>query len=249
MATLRAIRQRVAHVDKAVRAPAARQRPPAPIAIATAMPLCHALDRTMPRASAIEGVSQMRFGTSILIGGLAVISACASGGNEIVSSGARYAPPDASLEDYRLGIDDRVRMTVFSQPEVSGEFAVGADGALALPLIGRVPALSKTVSEVAAEAQRLFGDGYLRDPRVSMEVITFRPFFIMGEVTQPGPYPYTVGLTALNSIAVARGYTPRSDRAVVGIRRSGEAEEKIYKVTPELRIYPGDTVRVQERFF
>jgi polysaccharide biosynthesis/export protein len=97
--------------------------------------------------------------------------------------------------------------------------------------------------------QTKLADGYLREPKVSMEVVTYRPYFVLGEVKTPGQYPYSNGLTVTNAIATAAGFTPRADKKVVFIRRSGEAEEKPFRLTPDLRVYPGDTIRLAERFF
>ncbi|MDG6745886.1 SLBB domain-containing protein, partial [Staphylococcus aureus] len=92
-------------------------------------------------------------------------------------------------------------------------------------------------------------DGYLREPRVSMDVLTYRPFYIMGEVTKPGEYPYSNGLTALNAVARAEGFTYRANKRKVFIKRFGETTEQQYKLDPSVVVYPGDTVRIGERYF
>ncbi|WP_278247477.1 polysaccharide biosynthesis/export family protein [Sphingomonas jatrophae] len=166
-----------------------------------------------------------------------------------MSTGDRYVAGPASAAEYKLGVGDRIRMVVYNEAALSGEFSVGANGSVALPLIGEVPAAGRTVTEIAADARARFAEGYLREPKVSAEVIVFRPFFILGEVAAPGNYPYAVGLTALNAIATAKGFTPRANRDVVQIRRQGETTETTYRLTPELMVYPGDTIRIGERFF
>lgn len=186
--------------------------------------------------------------SALLVCLLAATSACASGGERpVISSGERYQA--ATLNEYRLGTGDRVRMTVAFETGLSGDFTVNAAGNVALPLIGEVPARGRTVTEVAGDAQGRLGAGYLRQPRVTMEVTTYRPFYVLGEVTTPGQYPFVIGITALNAVATAHGFTPRADKKVLHIRREGTSEEEAYAVTPDLRIYPGDTVRVGERFF
>lgn len=178
----------------------------------------------------------------------AFTAACASGGDRpVISSGERYQA--TALAEYRLGTGDKVRMVVAFEQGLSGEFFVNAGGNLALPLIGEVPARGRTIGEIAADAQGRYGAGYLRQPRVTMEVTAYRPFYVLGEVTTPGQYPYQVGITAMNAVAVAHGFTPRADTKVIHIRREGEAAEEDYAITPDLRIYPGDTVRIGERFF
>ncbi len=188
--------------------------------------------------------------TGSLVCLVACLSACAErGAGPVVSVGDRYVAADTSVTDYRLGVGDKIRVTVYNEPDLTGEFWINPDGAISLPLIGTIPALGKTVAEVAAQARAQFADGYLRDPKVAMDVIAFRPFYILGEVAAPGQYPYANGLTALNAIATAKGFTPRADRAVVRIRRQGGEDEVNYRLTPELIIRPGDTIRVGERFF
>lgn len=179
------------------------------------------------------------------------LGGCAESREQIISSGSRYveADPASSASDYRLDVGDKVRVTVFNEPTLSGEFAVNPNGSISLPLIGEVPARGKTSGEVAAQAATTFGNGYLRDPKINVEVTTFRPFFILGEVRAPGQYPYTTGINVLNAIATAQGYTPRARKSVVYIRRVGEVAEQPYEVTPSLRVYPGDTIRVGERYF
>jgi polysaccharide export outer membrane protein len=153
------------------------------------------------------------------------------------------------VEDYQLGAGDKLRVIVYNEPQLSGEFQVAANGALAVPLIGDVAAAGRTPSSIAAEVQTKLGDGYLRDPRVSVEVLTYRPYYILGEVKTPGQYPYSSGLTVMNAIATAEGFTARSGRKTVFIRRAGSTEEKAYPLTPELRVSPGDTIRLGERYF
>lgn len=178
------------------------------------------------------------------------LSACASGSaGPVLTTGDRFAAASSAIEDYKLGVGDKVRMTIFNETGLSGEFAVSSNGSLSLPLIGDVPAQGKEVADVAKDVQAKLGDGYLRDPKVSMEVITYRPFFILGEVKTPGSYPYTIGLTALNAVATAEGFTPRSDRRVVYIRQSGATGEEAYRLSPDLRVLPGDTIRIGERYF
>jgi polysaccharide export outer membrane protein len=179
------------------------------------------------------------------------LGGCAESREQIISTGARYveADPASSTSDYRLDVGDKVRVTVFNEPTLSGEFAVNPNGSVSLPLIGEVTARGKTSGEIATQAATIFGNGYLRDPKINVEVTTFRPFFILGEVKAPGQYPFTTGLNVLNAIATAQGYTPRARKSVVYIRRVGEVAEQPYEVTPSLRVYPGDTIRVGERYF
>lgn len=176
------------------------------------------------------------------------LAACSTTRTAVVETGPRYTE-DTTDQAYRLDSGDKVRLTVYNEPTLSGEFAVSSNGSLSLPLIGEVPATKRTTDEIGAEVQRRLADGYLRDPKVSMEVITYRPFFILGEVKAPGQYPFASGITVLNAVATAQGFSPRAERKVAYIRRAGSTEETPYRLTPDLRVQPGDTIRIGERYF
>lgn len=177
------------------------------------------------------------------------VSACASSPSAMVTTGERYGSVSEGIEEYKLGPGDKVRVTVFNETGLSGDFSVSADGRLSLPLIGEVVANGKSGNEVANVVQTALGNGYLRDPKVSVEIIEYRPFFVLGEVKQPGQFPYATSMTALNAIALAQGFSPRAQKSVVYIRRAGSNQEEAYRLTPDLRVLPGDTIRVGERYF
>ena len=112
-------------------------------------------------------------------------------------------PAQAPVTSYRLGAADKVKITVFNEPTLSGEFLVNADGSIAVPLIGNVAALGRTAIDLQQSIEQKFADGYLRDPHVAVEVLTYRPFYIYGEVTKPGEYPYSAGLSVQKAVALA----------------------------------------------
>lgn len=172
------------------------------------------------------------------------LAACASAPLEV-----RDDVSDLAVADYRLGTADRLRITVFGEPALSGEFAVGADGQLALPLIGAIRASGLTTREVQDAIARTLGQGYMLDPRVSAEVLAYRPFYILGEVNRPGEYPYAASLTVLNAVATAQGFTYRANTRRVYIRRADGSEERLYALTAATPVAPGDTIRIGERFF
>jgi polysaccharide export outer membrane protein len=182
-----------------------------------------------------------------ILAGCFAIAACASNVT-VVSSGDRYSAA-SKLDEYKVGPGDRVRLTVYNEPSMTGLFQVSASGKLAVPLIGDVDAANHTPAEIAALIQEKLAHGFLQSPRVTAEITDYRPFFILGEVVQAGQFPYLPGLTAMEAVATARGFTPRSQRKFVYIRREGEQEEVAYRLSPGLRVYPGDTVRVEERWF
>lgn len=157
------------------------------------------------------------------------------------------APPQSA--DYLLGTGDKVRVTVYGEESLSGEFYVTGSGLMSLPLIGEVKVAGLTVGQFQEAVQKALSDGYLKEPRVSAEVLTFRPFYILGEVDKPGTYPYTSGLTVLNAVATAGGFTYRADKKNVFIKHNGETSEVKTELTPSVLVAPGDTIRIGERFF
>lgn len=159
------------------------------------------------------------------------------------------APAAAPATGYRLGAADKVKITVFNEPTLSGEFLVNADGSIAVPLIGNVAALGRTAIDLQGSIEKKFADGYLRDPHVAVEVLTYRPFYIYGEVTRPGEYPYSAGLSVQKAVALAQGYTYRADRRRVYLKRSNDPAEKEIRLGGDVEIEPGDTIRIGERYF
>lgn len=151
--------------------------------------------------------------------------------------------------DYRLGVADKVRIIVFDEPSLSGEFLVNANGSLSMPLIGDVPVAGATPSVVTETIRKRLADGFLKNPQVSIDVLTYRPFYILGEVNKPGEYPYSNGLTVLNAVATAQGFTYRANKKRVAIKHAGGTEEAKEKLSPDLQVRPGDTIRIQERLF
>jgi len=163
------------------------------------------------------------------------------------SSESMPLPPDADI-DYRLGSGDRLRVIVFGEGDLSGEFDVSGSGKVALPLIGQVHAEGLTLSDFESAVEAKLQEGYLTSPKVSVEVLNYRPFYIYGEVGNPGQYPYRSGMTALNAIAVAGGYTYRANQDRLYITR-GKGNEVEYPASQAVKVLPGDVVRVPERFF
>lgn len=150
---------------------------------------------------------------------------------------------------YRLGSQDQIVVTVFGQEDLSGEFQVDGEGRVSLPLVGNVQLGDLTIREAeAAIADKLQPD-YLRNPRVSVQVVNYRPFYILGEVKQPGGYPYVDGMTVVQAVALAGGYTYRADEDDVVIVRGGDRGRGKEKARQETRVMPGDIIEVPERFF
>jgi polysaccharide export outer membrane protein len=151
--------------------------------------------------------------------------------------------------DYILGAGDRVRVIVYGEAQLSGEFFVSPQGVISFPLIGDIPAAGRTVPMVIAEVTTRLKDGFVMEPRVSAEVLNYRPFYILGEVTRPGTYPFSSEMTVMNAVATAGGFTYRANRGTVYIKHANEQGEHKSKLTADTMVAPGDTVRIAERIF
>ena len=161
---------------------------------------------------------------------------------------AAWADVAASSKDYVLGVGERLRVTVFNEPDLSGEFEVSSTGTVSLPLIGEVQAAHNTLGTLQGLIATRLADGYVRTPHVNVEVLNYRPFFILGEVMKPGSYTYANGMSVVNAVALAGGYTYRADRDGVTLKHgeSGSKEEGVNETAP---VVPGDIINVPERFF
>lgn len=165
---------------------------------------------------------------------------------------AALSPASAGSSDakYILGSGDKLKITVFGEADLSGQYEIDGTGAVAFPLIGGVPAAGATARKLEGQIVAKLKNGYLKNPTVSIEVLTYRPFFILGEVKRPGSYPYKNGLTVLNAVAMAGGYTYRAKSSRWVITRSGNSKYQDREIEAgNFRVLPGDTIVVPERFF
>lgn len=166
---------------------------------------------------------------------------------------APSAPPPAAdaatATEYVLGTGDKLRLTVFNEPTLSGEFEVNSGGFISVPLIGNIKAQGETAHGLETAITQKLAGGYMRDPRVNIEVLQYRPFYIIGEVAKPGEYPYRNGMNIMSAVAVAGGFTYRANDTTVTIRRAGQTQDYSYPVTTTTMVLPGDIVRVGERLF
>ena len=150
---------------------------------------------------------------------------------------------------YRLASGDRLRVIVFGQENLTNSFAVDGAGNVAMPLIGLVHAQGLTTAELASSLEARLRGGYLREPKVSVEVEAFRPFFVLGEVGSSGQYPFVNGMTAQTAVAIAGGFSPRGAQDGVDVTRNIDGKTATAYVPLNFPIRPGDTVTVRERFF
>ena len=150
---------------------------------------------------------------------------------------------------YTLGSGDRIRALVFGQDALSNAYAVSGAGAISMPLIGQVPVQGMTAAQAEKAIEARLRQGFLRDPHVSVEVEAFRPFFVLGEVTAAGQYPFVNGMTLRKAIAIAGGFTPRGYQQTAIVTRVIDGHPVAGEFPLDWPLRPGDTVTVQERIF
>lgn len=158
-------------------------------------------------------------------------------------------PPEELDPPYTLDSGDRLRVTVFGQQGLTNTYRVDASGRISMPLIGTVRARHCTTTELAERIAARLRRGFLREPHVAVEVETYRPFFILGEVTYPGQYPFVTHMTVETAVAIAGGFTPRAYRYEFEVTRSLPEGLVRIKLPPIAKLRPGDTVAVDERWF
>ena len=156
---------------------------------------------------------------------------------------------DPVAADPVLKTGDRVRITVYGEDRLTGDYEVNAGGFISLPLVGQTKAAGLTQAVLRDAVADGLRKSALRDPRVTIDVVSLRPFYILGEVEKPGEYPYRSGLDVWRAMAMAGGQTYRASTSTVAIQRAGEAEWRDYKLASAVTVGPGDVVRIPERWF
>jgi polysaccharide export outer membrane protein len=183
---------------------------------------------------------------ALAVGGLAMGGCARHHGYETVGD----VFGDSSFKGpYQLATGDRLRVIVFGQDNLSNVYAVDSQGRISMPLIGAVDATGRTTQQLERAIEGRLRGGFLREPKVSVEVDAYRPFFILGEVTASGQYPFVNGMTIQTAIAIAGGFTPRADRHVAVISRHVNGEFVTAKAPITQPVMPGDTITIRERWF
>jgi polysaccharide export outer membrane protein len=150
---------------------------------------------------------------------------------------------------YHLDAGDKMRVVVYGQEGLTNSYAIDAGGSITMPLIGSVPARGRTPAGLAAEISARLRAGFIRDPSVAVEIESYRPLFILGEVAAPGQYPYVPNMTVESAVAIAGGFSPRARRDRVTVTHTDASGTGRYVVPPGTSLSPGDTVLVGERWF
>jgi polysaccharide export outer membrane protein len=163
----------------------------------------------------------------------------------------QVVPVAVTFQDgpYTLDSGDKLRIVVFGQDTLSNNYTVDAQGAVTLPLVGAVEARGLTTAQLGGAIAGRLRSGFVRDPSVAVEIETYRPFFVFGEVTFPGQYPYVPNMTVENAIAIAGGFTPRASKDKVTITRKVQGQPTRFALPLRQQLRPGDTIEVSERWF
>jgi protein involved in polysaccharide export with SLBB domain len=161
----------------------------------------------------------------------------------------QYAVMEQPPVSGRLAPGDKIRVIVFGEDRLSGDYTVDGAGTVSLPLAGTVKVAGLTRVELERELARKFKGDYLKDPKVTVEVVSVRPVYVLGEVGHSGEIPYRDGLNVITAMSLAGGPTYRSSRVKVQILRAGSTTFEEYPMSPSVYLMPGDLMRVPERYF
>jgi polysaccharide export outer membrane protein len=188
-------------------------------------------------------VSLQWFFSVVVLCGL--LAAC---GGPTVDPKVLSATAPSLATGYRLGPEDKIKVVVFGEEDVSGEFLVDNTGVMSAPFVGQIPVAGMTLREFETTyAEKLRGAGLIKNPRVSAEVASFRPIYVLGEVHKPGQYKYVSGMTIQRAVALAEGYTYRANENRVEITRGGKKYS--VAVAPNVEVMPADEIVIPERYF
>ncbi len=174
------------------------------------------------------------------------LSGCAGGS---LSESEQQAMAQAATSAPRVQPGDRIRVVVFGEDKLSGDYEISPSGEISLPLAGTVEAKGLTQAELEQTLAKKFRSEYLKNPKVTVTITTLQPYYVVGEVGKPGEYPYRSGLNVLTALAIAGGPTYRASRSTVNIQRRGEATMTKYPLSASVPILPGDVISVPERYF
>jgi polysaccharide export outer membrane protein len=178
-----------------------------------------------------------------------VISSCGNTDSEPATPAQLDSLKEAAAAVPLLSAGETINVIVYGESSLSGKFLIDPSGYVSLPLAGTLKASRFTPAQLGQKLEKQFGSKYLKNPKITVEVAEFRPFYILGEVAKPGVYPYSGGLTVLNAIAIAGGTTYRAKTSAILIQHLGEDQTHEFQLTGPIPILPGDIIQVPRRYF
>ena len=182
-------------------------------------------------------------GATASILGIGLLTACSAAPMPLCEG---IAQNGTGSSIYSLASGDRLQIVVFRQPDLSGEFSLDGEGYLALPLVGEIAAAGLSTRQLEDEIERrLKADDFLVSPQVGVQLATYRSFYVLGEVGTPGSFEYRNGMTVINAVALAGGYTARADQSSMTIGRGACR----FDTQAGSFVNPGDIITIDERFF
>jgi polysaccharide export outer membrane protein len=176
------------------------------------------------------------------LGSLLFLAACSS-------SGAALPPTRLAIAPYTLRTNDQLHIQVYGEPTITGDYTVDSTGYVSVPMAGRIRAAGGSTAQLERAIVAKLNQGVLKDAKVNVQVTTYSPFYIRGEVRKPGEFAYKPGMTIGDAVALAGGYTYRADESKVYLRPANRADEIVQPLVGDVQIAPGDNVRVPERWF
>jgi len=175
--------------------------------------------------------------------------ACSDGAMAPPAALTQHGGSSSLPNAYRLGAGDKLKIAVYGEQDLSGQFEINGFGAVSMPLIGEVPARGRTVNELREDLTRRLSQGFLKHPKISIDVIGYRPIYVHGEVKNAGEFQYKTGVRMRDVIAMAGGYTYRAHTSYVLLTRDGSQQEYRVNLPTDTPVMPGDNIRVPERMF
>jgi len=196
-----------------------------------------------------EGQFNSRFINELALLLILSLTLCGCGsGAKPVTPAEREALEKAAAAPPVLQAGDKIHVVVFNEPSLSGDYQIDPGGFISLPLAGTVKAAGLSQKELEKALERAFSSDYLKNPKITIGIAEFRPFYIVGEVEKPGMYPYAGGLTVLSAIAIAGGTTYRADQSSVDIEHAGEDDMHKYDMSSPIPVLPGDIIKIPRRY-
>jgi polysaccharide export outer membrane protein len=215
-----------------------------PAATPSNAPMTYAQQRYMQQFAQRPDIAQPQYAAP-----QAVPQYAPQGGPYVAAPYGYASAPATQQQTYTLDSGDKLRVVVFGQDGITNSYTVDAGGNISLPLVGIVPARGFSTQQLSQMIVERLKQGYVREPHVSVEVEGYRPCFILGEVTNPGQYPYVANMTAETAIAIAGGFAPRASKSKVELTRTAPGQQIHGDVPLSFQLRPGDTILVKERWF